>query len=977
MIGRTAGSPRRAPARRGLRAKLFGGWSQPPRRRRRRVVRLPIVVAHGDAGRLLLLEVRRRRFRRPERPGLKGPTATRDDQGMRESFAEAFAWAKSHPRFHSRSVTHWDLLPYDGDGDDVPPVGGRSAGGAMALALAYLHGLTPDARAPYNRRTVLTANVTRDGTLLGVTEIDRKMLAVAERELTLLVSPANGAKARAEAQERGPDLRAEVVEDVPASLAVMRIHQSRHPYWMAPLLVVILLGGVAAYAVGRAHGERDARRLRELAAIVARDAHADPGRAAIAALAAQRLGAGKGDARDALLRVAAVDPRLRGVASSGRPATAVAVSPDGRRIAVGGPGQRVRVQEPGGGRYRAAAGGGAGISALAFTPDGKALISGDEEGLLIRWDISGPVPRPVQEGFSRGRVDRLAVSPGGRLLALQQAGRRISVWPLAVPRRPLGSGPLLTVAIARLPVTDPTDMVFVDEDSVAVTSARKGEVEAGVYAASTGSRERTLLPANRTVFRGAYSLAMARLADGRRVLAAGRHVASTPDDPELGRVVVWETRHWKVVRQVEDRRSVIRLAAGRDGDRLVVGSSGAGRGDAPTTLKVLDLNTGEWRGPELGGPGMMFRAEPQFDSAGGRLAALTDGWHATDWSMPSGPALHRGVLTRVVTDPRSPGRVITVGMDGMVRVVDVPSLRVAQTIDLAEHGPIISMAVAPGGRTIVTGHIDGRAVVSDLARGEAVRVLGEPTPHGLGRILSVAFDERAGRVAIGDLRGTVEVWDPRDGRLLEEIPSADSEAVRALLFLARGDELVIGYDRDHASVVPLRGGTARRVDFPDGLAVAVPLSASTLLTGENNGELHVTGPGLRPAGAQPSARLATTVMNIAVSPDRRSWLVPDLSGAVHVIAANGGREIAAVNAMPADGAGTASVVPFYTAAFTGDGRYGVFGSASGRLAVLGLTGTALLSRVCALLPAGAAADPDISVPAEAHMGRREVLDACR
>ncbi|WP_207924169.1 WD40 repeat domain-containing protein, partial [Actinomadura bangladeshensis] len=861
----------------------------------------------------------------------------------------------------------------------VPTVGGGSAGGAMAMALAYVHGLTPDARAPYNRRMVLSANVARDGTLLKVTEIERKMLAVADRELTLLVSPANWARARAEAEERGPDLRAEVVEDVPAALSTMRIHPSRHPYWMVPLLVVVVLGGIAAYAVGRAHDERDARRVRELAAIVERDARTDPGRAAVAALAAQRIGPGSEDASDALLRVAAVDPRLRGVVSSGRPAGAVAVSADGRRIAVGGNGHRVRVQEPGGGRFRAVGHGGAGVSALAFTPDGRTLISGDDKGLVVRWDITGPVPRPVQEASSHGRVDRLRVSPDGRLLAVQRAGPGVSIWRLTAvaARRGGGYDALPAEALARLPVTDPTDVVFVDDDSVAVTSAEKGQVEAGVYAASTGRRERTLLPANHGVFVGAYALAMARLADGRRVLAVGRRAPLADKGPELGRVVVWETRHWKVVRRVKDRRTVIRLAAGRDGDRLVVGSSGAGRPDAQSTLKVLDLSTGEWRGPELGGPGMMFRAQPQFDSAGGRLAALTDAWHATDWSMPSGPPLHQGVVTQVATDPRHPSRVITAGMDGLVRVADVPSLRVVQTIDLKQHGPIISMAVAPDGRTIVTGHMDGRAVVSDLDRGKAGRVLGEPVPHGLGRILTIAFDRRAARVAIGDLQGTTEVWSLRDGRLLNEIPSADREAVRALLFAGRDDELIIGYDRDHASIVPLRGGAARRIDFPDGLAVAVPLSASTLLTGQNNGELHITDLDLRQTGAQPSVRLTVTVRDITVSPDRHTWLVPSVAGAVRFIAADGGREIAVVNGMAADRETDAPVVPYYTAAFTGDGRYAVLGAASGRLAVLGLSESALVRRACSLLPAKARTDPDISVPGEAHMGRREALAVCR
>ncbi|MBO2459702.1 WD40 repeat domain-containing protein [Actinomadura violacea] len=953
-----------------LRARLFGGWSQPPWRRRRRVVRLPIVVAEEQGGRVLTLEVRVLRFKRANPAVLKGPPPTHDDGGMRESFNEALEWAKGHPRFRARSFNRWCLLPYGDDRRKVDDVGGPSAGGAMALALAYLHGLTPDARAPYDRRTVLSGRVTRDGALLGVTKFRRKVIPVAELRLRLLVSPANWAEVQAEAEHRGPRLQTEKADDVAASLALMRIHPSRHPYWMAPLLVVIVLALAAVWAVGRARGERDARRVRELASITGRDARTEPGLAAVAALAAQRLGPRKPEARDALLRVAAVDPRLRGVAAGDRPAGAVAVSADGRRVAVGGDGHRVRVQEPGGGRYRAAHHGGGGVTALAFTPDGRSLISGDENGLVVRWDVTGRVPRPMGEGSAGGAVQRLAVSPDGGRLAVLRAGRGAVIWPWAAGP-PARAGLLPHHAAVPLPVLEPNDVAFVDDGSVAVTSAKRGEVEVAVHSASSGRRERVLRPANRSVFNGSHALAVARLADGRRVLAVGRQIIGK--GPPFGRVTVWETGRWKVVREIEDPSGVIRLAAGRDGDRLVVGSSGALRQDVPTALKVLDLNTGNWLGPELGGRAMRFRGEPQLDAAGGRLVALTDAWHPTDWSVRPGPALHKGLVTQVRTDPRARGRVITAGMDGLVRVVEVPSMRIVQTVDLSGYGPILALAVTADGKTLLTGHMDGRAVVSDRDGGRVVRVLGGRTPHGLGRVLSMAADLRAGRVAVGDLQGTVEVWELRDGRLLRTVRTAGHGAARTLLFVPSSGELIVGYDGDHAAIVP-PVGEPRNLGFPGGLAVAVPLASSKLLVGAGTGDLGVTDLRLRRTGVQPTARVTGTVMNIAVSPDRKTWLVPDQAGSVRVIDADDGSEIAAVN--PADGHGL-TVAPLYSAAFTGNGRYAAFGSGSGRLVVLGLTSKFLVGRACSLLSPWAAHDPDIAVPEEAHMRAGEALAACK
>lgn len=955
-----------------LRTVLFGGWSQPPWRGRRRVVRLPVVVAEHDAGRVLRLEVRVLRFQRRDEAVLDGPAALYDDHGMRESFGEALKWAKTHPRFRSRSVMCWRLLE-DGDGPTARKVGGKSAGGAMALALAYLHGLTPDARRPYDRRTVLSAAVTPDGDLAEVTEFRRKVGAVAERGFTLLVSPGNRADAQAEAEQRTAGLRTEEATDVPACLARMRVHPSRHPYWMAPLIVVTVLGAVAFHAVGEAHEERDAKRLRELSSIVERDVRSEPGRAAVAALAAWRIAPAKAAGRDALLRVAAVDPRLRGVASSTRPAGAVAVSADGRRLAVGGDEHRVRVQEPGGGAYRAARRGGAGISALVFTPDGRSLISADEAGHFVRWDVSGPVPRPTQEGFSRGPVRRLAISPDGGRLAVLQAGRGVSIWPLTAGRAD-GAGLLRGDAVP-LPVSEPTDVAFVDDDSVAVTSARRGEAEVAVHAAATGRRERMLRPGNRTVFEGSHALAMARLADGPRVLAVGRKVLRGGSATGYGRVTVWDTGHWKVVREVAERSGVIRLAAGRDGDRLVVGSASGRRSEAPSALQVLDLSTGRRLGPELGGPGMTFREEPQLDAAGERLVALTDTRHPTDWSVRPPPAVHEGWITALLADPRDAGQVITTGMDGMVRVVAVPALRIVETNDLTRYGPIISSTVTPDGRTIVTGHIDGRVVVTDRARRQTVRVLGRRVPAGVARVLAVAVDPSSGRMAAGDLEGTVRIWSLREGRLLRTIRPTGGDAARTLLFPPRTDDLIIGYDHDRAMTVPLSGGSPREVTVPAGLVAVAPLSASTLLTGGNTGELHVTDYHLRRTGRQPSARLTLNVMNVAVSPDRRTWLATDRAGTAHVIDAGSRAEIATINAVEPGGS-VMSTELVHAAAFTDGGRRAVLGSAGGRLIALDLSPRQLVRRVCSLLPAGARNDPDITVPREAQMGRREALTAC-
>src|SRR5205807_475234 len=64
---------------------------------------------------------------------------------------------------------------------------------------------------------------------------------------------------------------------------------------------------------------------------------------------------------------------------------------------------------------------------LQFTPDGRWLLAGCEEGIM-RWDMHGDTVMPLHAGT----VYSLAVHRSGRLLAT--AGRQIDLWALNTNR---------------------------------------------------------------------------------------------------------------------------------------------------------------------------------------------------------------------------------------------------------------------------------------------------------------------------------------------------------------------------------------------------------------------------------------------------------------------------------------------------------------------------------------------------------------
>lgn len=108
----------------------------------------------------------------------------------------------------------------------------------------------------------------------------------------------------------------------------------------------------------------------------------------------------------------------------------VAFSPDGKLLATGGWDEMVRVWDVQTGRLvRALRGHVDGVDAIAFTHDGRSLVSGgyDHDKTVRVWsELSDRQPRVL--GPYRARVESIAVSPTGSLLAVSSYDASITLW---------------------------------------------------------------------------------------------------------------------------------------------------------------------------------------------------------------------------------------------------------------------------------------------------------------------------------------------------------------------------------------------------------------------------------------------------------------------------------------------------------------------------------------------------------------------
>lgn len=109
------------------------------------------------------------------------------------------------------------------------------------------------------------------------------------------------------------------------------------------------------------------------------------------------------------------------------PATALAFSPDGKRLASGGSDEDVTVWEVEKGEPALTLAGHQGnVTSLAFSPDGSRVAAGGSEPPIHVWDARTGAIEKVYRGH-RGRVTQIAFLPDGRIVSGSAEGR-VRLW---------------------------------------------------------------------------------------------------------------------------------------------------------------------------------------------------------------------------------------------------------------------------------------------------------------------------------------------------------------------------------------------------------------------------------------------------------------------------------------------------------------------------------------------------------------------
>jgi WD40 repeat protein len=487
----------------------------------------------------------------------------------------------------------------------------------------------------------------------------------------------------------------------------------------------------------------------------------------------------------------------------------VAFSPDGKRIVTGSGDQTAKVWDAQTGTQQLELRGHTGgVYSVAFSPDGTRIVTGGEDRTARVWDArTGTFQRELTGHTSR--VQSVAFSPDGKRIVTGSEDQTARVWDARTGTRQLElTGHTGTV----------WNVAFSPDGKRIVTGSWDGTAK--VWDAQTGTLQLRLT---------GWVLSVAFSPDGTRIVTGSLdHAAKVWDaqtgtqqlelkghkngvycvafSPDGGRIVtgshdftarVWDARKGSPQLELKGHTGGVRsVAFSPDGTRIVTGSN-------DQTARVWDARTGTPQRELEGHKGWVLSVA--FSPDGTRI--VTGSWDDTAkvWDARTGTPQrelegHTHAVLSVVFSPDGT-RIVTGSWDDTAKVWDARTG--TRQLELKGHtGGVYSVAFSPDGTRLVTGSHDLTARVWDARTGMPQLQL---TGH-TGLVYSVAFSPNGTRIVTGSVDQTASVWDARTGTRQLELKE-HTQGVWSVAFSPDGTRIVTGSYDQTAKVWDARTGT--------------------------------------------------------------------------------------------------------------------------------------------------------------------------
>jgi WD40 repeat protein/energy-coupling factor transporter ATP-binding protein EcfA2 len=443
----------------------------------------------------------------------------------------------------------------------------------------------------------------------------------------------------------------------------------------------------------------------------------------------------------------------------------VAFSPDGKLIVSGSEDNTVRlwdiqgnpIGQPFQGHERS-------VSSVAFSPDGKLIVSGSEDNTVRLWDIQGnPIGQPFQ-GHERS-VSSVAFSPDGKLIVSGSWDKTVRLWD--IQGNPIGQPFQGHEASVSSVAFSPDGKLIVSgsgDNTVRLWDIQGNPIGQPFQGHESSVNSVAFSPDGKIIVSGSYDKTV-RLWDisGNPIGKPFQgHVDSIRSvtfsrDGQMIASGSWDTtiRLWDLQGNLIGKpfrgheNSVSSIAFSPNGQSLVSGSY-------QRTVRLWYLQGSSIGQPFQGHEGSV--SSVAFSPNGQSLVSGSDDktlrlWDVQGKSHGNPFKGHENKVTSVAFSPD--GQMIASGSwDGTVRLWDLQGNLISKPFE-GHSNSVWSVAFSPDGQTLVSGSRDWTVRLWDV-QGNPI---GEPFQIGDQSVRSVAFNPNGQLIVSGSWDGTVRLWD--------------------------------------------------------------------------------------------------------------------------------------------------------------------------------------------------------------------------